>query len=58
MIARMTHADKVARAARKAALAREALESAIREAHAEGMSLRLIASMAGMSHESVRRITS
>jgi len=47
---------KVGRAAAKAAAARSGLEAAIREAHAEGTSLRDIAKAAGMSHESVRKI--
>jgi len=50
--------QKVARAARKAALARQGLEDAIGEAHTAGLSLRKIAAAAGMSHEQVRRICS
>jgi hypothetical protein len=48
--------QKVRRAAAKAAVSREALETAIREAHAEKVSLRDIAQAAGVSHEQVRRI--
>jgi hypothetical protein len=47
---------KVKRAAAKAAASRAALETAIREAHAEGSSLRAIATAAGVSHEQVRRL--
>ena len=47
---------KVQRAARKAALSREGLEQAIREARAAGLSLRTIADATGLSHEHVRRI--
>jgi hypothetical protein len=51
----VTAEAKVARAARKAAAAREELEAAIREAR-ETLSLRAIAAAAGLSHESVRKI--
>lgn len=54
----MTHALKVARAARKAELARQELDAQIRAARAAGVSLREVAKAAGMSHESVRRIAS
>jgi lambda repressor-like predicted transcriptional regulator len=47
---------KVQRAARKAALARQGLEQAIREAHDDGASLRALAAAAGVSHEQIRRI--
>lgn len=47
---------KVERAAAKAAAAHAALVRAIREAHAEGHSLRSIAEAAGVSHEQVRRL--
>jgi len=47
---------KVKRAAAKAAVSREALEIAIREAHAAGEALRKIADAANVSHEQVRRI--
>ena len=46
----------VERAAAKAAAAHAALVQAIREAHAEGESLRSIAEAAGVSHEQVRRL--
>jgi hypothetical protein len=49
---------KVKRAAAKAAVSRERLEAAIREAHASGEALRKIAEAAAMSHESVRKIVS
>lgn len=49
---------KVKRAAAKAAGSREALELAIRRAHASGAALRVIAEAADMSHESVRKIVS
>jgi hypothetical protein len=52
----MTALASVERAAAKAAVSREALEAAIRVAHAEGASLRAIATAAGVSHEQVRRI--
>ena len=47
---------KVRRAADKAALARTALHDAIRELHADGVSLRGIAALTGLSHETVRKI--
>lgn len=49
---------KVRRAARKAALARQELETAIREARETGTPLRAIATEAGLSPEWVRRISS
>jgi hypothetical protein len=49
-------AQKIARAARKAAQARAELNDAIREAREAGLSLRAIAEHAVMSHEHVRRI--
>lgn len=49
---------KVERAATKAALAREKLELAMREAHENGVALRKIAAAAGVSHEQVRRVLS
>ncbi len=52
----MTAEQKVARAARKAASAREDLDTAIREARAAGLPLRTIAKAAGLSPEWVRRI--
>lgn len=52
----MSELRKIERAAAKAAVAREALESAIREAHENGLALRTIAEAAGVSHEQVRRI--
>jgi hypothetical protein len=48
----------VERAADKAALSRDGLAAAIRDAHAQGKTLRAIAEAAGMSHEQVRRIVS
>lgn len=54
----MTALYKVERAAAKAAVAREGLDAAIREAHASGAPLRSIAQAAGVSHEQVRRILS
>lgn len=52
----MSELRKVERAAAKAARSREALEAAIREAHAEGQSSRKIAEAAGVSHTQVQRI--
>jgi hypothetical protein len=52
----VTPEQKVARAARKAASARQELDTAIREARAEGLSLRSIAKAADLSPEWVRRI--
>ena len=49
---------KVASAARKVALSREALAVAMREARANGESLRAVASAAGVSHETARKLTS
>lgn len=54
----MSELRKVKRAAAKAAVARAALEDAIRELHAQGVSLRDLGRVAGMSHEQVRRIVS
>lgn len=51
----MTTEQKVTRAARKAASARQVLDAAIREARAEGLPLRTIAEAAGLSHEQIRR---
>lgn len=51
-------AQKVARAARKAASARQGLYAAIREARAAGLPLRTIAAVAGLSHERIRQIVS
>ena len=48
--------QKVKRAAARAAVSREALKAAIREARAQGASLRDVAKAAGMSYETVRRI--
>ncbi len=53
----MTPDQKVARAARKAASAREDLNVAIREARAAGLPLRTIATAANLSPEWVRRIS-
>jgi lambda repressor-like predicted transcriptional regulator len=50
--------QKVAQAAHTAAGARAGLEAAMREANDAGLSLRKIATAAGMSHESVRKIVS
>jgi hypothetical protein len=47
---------RVRRAAQKHAAAREYLDDAIREARADGASLRAVAEEAGLSHEWVRRI--
>ena len=47
---------RVSNAAKKAAEARSELEEAIIAAQAAGRSLREIAELAGMSHESVRQI--
>ncbi len=52
----MSELREVERAAAKAAVSREALEAAMKQAHREGASLRDIAKAAGMSHETVRRI--
>lgn len=49
---------KVERAAAKAAVARSALQTAVREAHENGQPLRKIAEAAGVSHEQVRRLIS
>jgi transposase-like protein len=47
---------KVQTAAAKAVASREALELAIRDMHAGGTSLRKLAELTGLSHETVRRI--
>ena len=52
----MSALKAIEQAAAKAAASREALETAIRAAHAEGASLRAIAAAANVSHEQVRRI--
>jgi hypothetical protein len=52
----MTPEQKVERAARKAALSRQELDDAIREARSAGLSLRTIAKAAGLSPEWVRKI--
>ncbi len=54
----MTELQKVEQAAAKAAVSRETLEVAIREARKAGVSLRDVAKAAGMSYETVRRIAS
>jgi len=54
----MSPAQKVERAAKRAAAAQAALVAAMREARESGMALRDVASAAGMSHEQVRRLTS
>ncbi len=54
----MSDLKKVERAAAKAAVSREELEAAIREAREAGASLRDVAKAAGMSYETVRRIAS
>jgi len=54
----MVSPRSIERAAAKAAAARHQLEEAIREAHAQGMSLRELAPLAGLSHETIRRICS
>ncbi len=48
--------NKVERAAKNVWVWRRALEDAIREARAQGASLRDVAKAAGMSYETVRRI--
>ncbi|HXH87245.1 MAG TPA: hypothetical protein VNI55_01380 [Gaiellaceae bacterium] len=52
----MTPEQKVARAARKAASARQELDTAIREARGAGLPLRTIAKAANLSPEWVRKI--
>jgi hypothetical protein len=47
---------RVRRAAAKHAAARDELDDAIRQARADGASLRAVADEAGLSHEWVRRI--
>ncbi len=54
----MTELREVERAAAKAAVSRETLEAAIREARSQGATLRDVAKAAGMSYETVRRIAS
>lgn len=54
----MNEIRKIERAAAKAAVAREKLELAMREAHESGLALRKIAEAAGVSHEQVRRVLS
>jgi hypothetical protein len=54
----VTPTERVARAARKAASARAELEQAIREARKAGVPLRAVASAAGVSYETVRKIAS
>lgn len=54
----LTSEQKVSRAADKAALARQGLDDAIREARAAGLPLRTIAKAAGLSPEWIRRICS
>lgn len=48
--------DKVADAAASAAASREALHLVIRDLHREGVSLRDLARVSGLSHETIRRI--
>lgn len=52
----MTPEQKIVRAARKSALARQELDQAIRDARTAGLSLRTIARAADLSPEWVRRI--
>jgi hypothetical protein len=52
----VTPEQKVARAARKVALARQELDVAIREAREAGLPLRTIATAANLSPEWVRKI--
>lgn len=52
----MTELQKVRKAASRVAASREALELAVREAHAVGTPLRVIAEAANVSHEQVRRL--
>lgn len=52
----MTPERKVARAAHRSQMSRLQLDIAIREARAEGLSLRTIAKAAGLSPEWVRKI--
>ena len=54
----VTAERKLRQVAAKAAASREALELSIRDMHSEGMSLRKLAELTGMSHETVRRIVS
>jgi transposase-like protein len=55
----MTRAERsLQRAALEAAKSSAALHIEIREQHSAGMSLRSIAQIVGMSHETVRRIVS
>lgn len=52
----MKREQKIERAAQNWAASRDWLGKEIRLGHLEGMSLRKIAALAGMSHEQVRRI--
>lgn len=52
----MNAEQRVALASKKHEKARSQLNEAIRQARAEGQSLRSIAEAAGLSHEQVRRI--
>lgn len=52
----MSDLRKAERAAAKAAVARAALEDAIRELYSQGSSLRDLARVTGLSHETIRRI--
>ncbi len=54
----MKELANVKQAAAEAAVSRKTLEAAIREARAQGASLRDVAKAAGMSYETVRRIAS
>lgn len=54
----MNELQKVKRATAKAAVARERLELAVRQAHEAGESTRKIAEAAGVSHTQVQRILS
>jgi predicted HTH domain antitoxin len=54
----MNRERKLLSATAKAVASREALELAIRQMHSEGVSLRKLAELTGMSHETVRRICS
>ena len=55
-VMRNAYVVKVAKAAEKATLAREALDDAIYEARAAGLPLRTIAKAAGLSPEWIRQI--
>lgn len=54
----MKRETKIERAAQQWAVSREYLEKEIRLGHQEGMSLRKLAALAGVSHEQVRQIVS